>query len=246
MADWDDQFGSWDGGQTWDADSGGNPGDVTPYLSRITSKHNQQPDFIAFLTALLQPLADAIAINGDDLLSAFDLDTAVGVQLDAVGLWVGRTRQLTLPIVGVYFTYNTGPGYQLGIYKGPFDPSTGLVALPDAQYRTLLKAVINANHWNGSIPGAYVAYGLLFAGTPFSVLIYDYQDMTMSLALIGAVPDALTKALFTGGYLSLKPIGVHVRDYIVPVNSPVFCYNIHGNPGLAGYNTGAYAQYVPG
>lgn len=221
-------------------------GDVTPYLNRITSEHNQQPNYIAFLTAILQPLADSIAAL-EQMLESFDLETAVGVQLDMIGQWIGRTRFLTVPITGVYWTYNTGPGYNIGIYKGPFDPVSGLVALPDMQYRLYLEAVAAANQWDGTIPGAYAAYALLFEGTPFEVLIYDWQDMSMTFALLGAVPDALTQALFTGGYLSLRPDGVRVRDYIVPaVPGPVFGYAGSGDPNIAGYNVGAYANFFPG
>lgn len=217
------------------------------YLDLITSEHNQKQKFMDMLSAVFQPLADGIDLSYV-LSQSFDLDVAVGVQLDIVGLWIGRTRDLQVPIAGVYFTYNIGPGFGVGIYKGPFDPVTGLVKLPDAQYRLLLKATASRNQWNGSIPGAYAAYEILFAGTPFEVLIYDYQDMTMSFALIGGLPDAITRALFTGGYLSLRPDGVGVRDYIVPgTTGPVFAYNnTMGNPNLAGFNVGAYAEHVPG
>lgn len=222
------------------------PADPSPYLNLITSEHNDKPNFMAMLTGIFQPLVDGLATT-NTLSCLYDIDTAVGVQLDAVGVWVGRTRFLAVPISGVYFTYNIGPGYNNGIYKGPFDPSTGLVALPDEQYRTYLKAVIVANHWDGSMQGAAAAYAALFEGTPFEVLIYDNQDMTMSLALIGGIPDALTLALFTEGYFSLKPDGVHIKEYIVPDNptAPVFCYDITTNPDLAGYNNGAYALHIP-
>lgn len=216
------------------------------YLDLITSEHNKKEKFMAMLGLTMEPLADGIDLSYM-LSQNFDLDTAIGVQLDIVGLWIGRTRDLQVPITGVYFTYNTGPGYNIGIYKGPFDPVTGLVRLPDDQYRLLLKATAARNQWNGSIPGAYAAYAILFQGTNFEVLIYDFQDMTMSFAMLGGVPDAVTKALFTGGYLSLRPDGVGVRDYIVPaVDGSVFGYNGTGNPNIAGYNVGAYAQHISG
>lgn len=216
------------------------------YLNLVTSEHRDKPNYIAMLTAFLQPMVDGIN-QTLDMPNLYDLDEAVGVQLDVLGLWIGRSRFLKTPITGVYFTYNTGPGYNVGIYKGPFDPVDGLTALPDGQYRTYLKAVAAANQWNGTITGAYAAYAILFEGTPFSVVIYDFQDMSMSLALLGGVPDALTQALFTGGYLSLKPAGVRIREYIVPVNpdAPVFAYNITGDPRFGGYNVGAYAKHIP-
>lgn len=216
------------------------------YLDLITSEHNQKPKYMAILSQFLTPLVQMKAI-AQSLNTLFDLDNAVGVQLDILGLWIGASRQLKTLITGVYFTYNTGPGYNIGIYKGPFDPTTGITSLPDAQYRLLLKATAAANQWNGEIESAYEDYDILLAGTPFSVLIYDWQDMSMTFALIGGVPDAVTEALFTGGYLSLKPDGVRVRDYITQaVPGPVFGYAGAPDLPIAGYNVGAYAKFSPG
>lgn len=216
------------------------------YLNLITSEHRSHPDFLAMLTAYMQPIIDGknVALT---LPIIFDLDTAVGVQLDVDGIWIGRSRNLQVPITGVYFTFDIGPGFDQGIFKGPFDPSTGLVSLPDEQYRTLLKATAAANQWDGSIPGAYAAYAILFAGTPFDVLIYDWQDMTMSFVLIGGIPDAVTTALFVGGYLSLRPEGVGVREYVVPgVVGPMFAFDTVDNPNLAGFDQGAFGTFYEG
>ena len=58
-----------------------------------------------------------------ELRTAFDLDTAIGRQLDAVGVRVGRTRHLHTPLEGVYFSWNTeGVGWNEGIWKGRYDP----------------------------------------------------------------------------------------------------------------------------
>lgn len=247
-ARWDNPFGDWDDGQTWDAGTAPNVGDVTPYLDRITSKHNQQPDFIAFLTAILQPLADALALAESALVTCFDLDTAVGVQLDMVGLWIGRTRQLSIPISNVYFTLDTGPGCDMGILRGPFDPGTQLLNLPDAQYRTLLYATVAANHWDGTIVGAHNAYAIIFGPSGFSLLIRDFDDMSMDFILGGPIPDAVTLALFKGGYLSLKPAGVRVNRYIVSDNSaaPIFMLDCVPSPFVAGLDVGAFAKIYPG
>lgn len=224
------------------------PADPSLYLNRITSEHNQQPDFIAFLTALLQPLVDQLEINSTDLMTAFDLDTAVGVQLDAVGVWIGRSRQLSVPITGVYFTFDIGPGFDKGIFRGPFDPPDSIVSLPDDQYRILLYATVAANHWDGTIPGAYAAYAIIFGPGGYVLMIRDWQDMSMDLILAGPVPDALTLALFEGGYLSLKPVGVRIRDYISPgVPGKMFMFDAPpSSPYFAGFDKGAFANVTPG
>lgn len=241
MLSWDEDGLYWDGDLIWDnADAG----DIPKYLGLVTNRFNQKPNFMTMLAAIIGPLAGTEAVL-NNMPTLFDIDSAVGVQLDILGMWIGRTRNLKVPITGVYFTYNTGPGYNSGIYKGPFDPVSGLVSLPDPQYRTYLKAVIASNRWNGTLGGAYAAYQILLDGTPFVIFIYDYQDMSISYALIGGIPDALTLALFTGGYLSLKPMGVRIRDYVVPVVAgPVFAYNLAASDLTAGYNVGHYAKRI--
>lgn len=219
---------------------------LSQYLDLITSEHNQKPKYMAMLAALFQPMVDGEnQINALETL--FDLDTATGVNLDIIGIWIGRSRNLQVPITGVYFTFDIGPGFDIGIFKGPFDPISGLVALPDEQYRTLLKATAARNQWDGTITGAYAAYAILFTGTPFQVYIYDYQDMTMSFVLGGGIPDALTQALFTEGYLSLKPDGVGIREYVVPgVVGPMFAFDTIGNPDFAGFDQGAFGTFFDG
>lgn len=216
-------------------------GDVTPYLALVTSEHSDKPKFMAMLGFLLQPIADLIqtvaAFPND-----YDLDTAVGEQLDVVGAWVGRSRYLTVPLPNVYFSFDiAGLGFDQGTWQGPFDPTTGQVALADDAYRTLLRAVIAANTWDGTIPGAYNAFNnILFAGKPFVVLVQDNKDMTMYLALWGPSPDAVTLALFQTGELALKPVGVQEFFFVQSVPSvPYFGFDVE-NPYISGLDVGAW------
>jgi hypothetical protein len=161
------------------------------------------------------------------LPAAFDLDAAVGAQLDAVGLWVGVTRKLNVEVSGVYFSFDTdGLGWDEGSWWAPGDPSTSVVSLPDDAFRTLIRARIGANHWDGTIPGAYVAWDSLFAGTSFYVMIEDLGTMNMNQVLTGGTPDVITSALFTGGYLDISPAGVGVNPIVGSTTSSksgLFC-----------------------
>lgn len=245
---WDQPDLTWDSGLTWDAGDSPNPGDVTPYLNLVTSEHRYKPKFIAMLTEYLQPIADGVAV-ANSLVTMFDIDTALGLQLDIIGLWVGRSRSLSVPISDVYFAFDDGPGFDSGILRGVFDPQTQLLFLPDAQYRTLLKATIAANHWDGTIFGAYEAYAIMFGPGGYTMLIIDFQDMSMDLVLGGPVPDAVTLALFLGGYLSLKPVGVRVRNYIVSANSSAKIFMFDAGPDsplVGGFDTSAFPSYYPG
>ena len=209
------------------------------YPGLVTSQH-QQPRFTALVAVLTQPLVDAQALLAS-LPAAFDVDTAVGVQLDAVGLWVGISRVLRVPLSGVYFTWGVeGVGWAQGIWKGPYDPENGLTSLPDDVFRRLIKARIAANAWNGSIPGAYDVWESAFADTGSIIMIQDNQDMSMVVGIAGMRPDAVTQALLMGNYIPLKPEGVRVSWYAVTQDGgPLMAWGCQGD-GLDGWGAGRW------
>ncbi|MEK6319934.1 MAG: DUF2612 domain-containing protein, partial [Burkholderia gladioli] len=103
--------------------------DLDDYTSLITSEHQPQPRFMALVGALVSPLVDQMNVVAS-MPALFDLDNAVGDQLDKVGEWVGLSRQVSTPLTGVYFSFDiVDLGFDQGTWKGPFDPDTGLVSL---------------------------------------------------------------------------------------------------------------------
>lgn len=239
---------SWDSGQPgakydvglqWDVNVGPNLGNPQVYLDLVTSGHNKKPKYMQMLAATLGPIADIIATIS--LFPAyFDLDAAVGDQLDIIGVLVGVSREIRTPLTGVFFSWDTaGVGWEQGSWSEP--GATQLSTLPDDNYRTLIRARIAANSWDGSIPGAYLVWDQAFAGTGYGILIQDLGGCHMILALTGPVPDAITKALFTGGYLSLKPAGVKVDEYLTPAydDAPYFAWDADG-PNIKGWDAGAW------
>jgi len=238
---------AWDSGLQWDVNVGPNPGDISAYLALVTSGHNDKPKFMATMALLLQPIADIFALV-KSMPALFDLDNAVGDQLDKVGEWVGVTRNISVPLPGVYFSLDqAGLGLNEGSLKGEFDPVAGLLVLPDQNYRTFLRARIASNQWDGTIPGAYAAWDVLFAGTGYGILIQDAGNMSMILALTGPVPDAVTNALFVGGYLSLKPSTVRISNYIAPAiaDTPYFGIGV-SNAVIAGLDSGTFGNTTAG
>src|ERR1700761_2587677 len=114
--------------------------DVSKYLDLVTSEHADKPNFNAMIAVLTQPFVDMQNLMAS-MPGLFDLDTAIGAQLDRVGLWVGISRVLKIPLQGVYFSFDTeGLGWDQGTWKGPFDPADQLVSLGDEPYRRLLRA----------------------------------------------------------------------------------------------------------
>lgn len=132
------------------------------YTGLITSEHASAPNFVAMVGSIAQAFVD-VQNQLAAIPSAYDLDVAVGVQLDAVGLWVGVTRNVNTPLTGVYFSLDVaGLGFDQGVWQGPFDPSTGITSLDDDTYRLLIRARIAANHWDGTLEGSAAILALIF------------------------------------------------------------------------------------
>jgi hypothetical protein len=91
---------------------------MSKYTDLITNYHATKPLFFQHVDLSTRPLLDtSTALNS--LITAFDIDTAVGVQLDILGEWIGRSRYVAVPISGIFFSWDTdGLGYDQGVWQG--------------------------------------------------------------------------------------------------------------------------------
>ncbi|MBG0865517.1 DUF2612 domain-containing protein [Burkholderia sp. 9779_493] len=218
--------------------------DQTEYTALITSEHSDKPRFMAVVSTLVQPLVDQMNLI-DSMPGKFDLDVAVGDQLDTIGVWVGVSRKIRTPLTGIYFSFDiAGLGFDQGTWKGPFDPDTGLTVLDDDTYRLVIRAKIGANHWDGTLEQSAAILNSIF-DTDTHVFIEDHQDMSMTIGIAGKVPPATFLALLSGGYIPLKPEGVRVNYTIVTTidGSPLFGFDM-SNQLVAGFDVGAWSRPV--
>ncbi len=202
----------------------------------------QPNNFMSVIAALTQPLADTIAVYAS-IPVFYDLDLAVGEQLDVIGVWIGVSRYLDVAISGVFFSFDIpGLGFDEGVWDG-FDPSGSgeLTALPDAEYRLLLYATIAANHWNGTIPQADALLNAFWNPLGYTIRIIDFQNMTMSFVLSGPPLTPLLSALYTGGYLDVRPAGVEVLNHYYTSGGPVFGFDIE-SALVAGFDVGVWVS----
>ncbi|AJY39201.1 DUF2612 domain-containing protein [Burkholderia humptydooensis] len=218
--------------------------ELNDYTSLITSEHSDKPRFMATISALVQPLVDQMGVL-QSMPGKFDLDNAVGVQLDDVGLWVGVSRKIRTPLTGVYFSFDiAGLGFDQGTWKGPFDPDTGLTILDDDTYRLVIRAKIGANHWDGTLEQSAAILNSIFDADTH-VFIEDHQDMSMTIGIAGKIPPATFLALLSGGYIPLKPEGVRVNYTIVTTvdDAPLFGFDMN-SALVAGFDVGAWGRSV--
>lgn len=371
------------------------PALLSKYTSLITSEHDLKPKFMAMIAAMIQPSVDLQNVLRS-MLNAYDIDFAIGAQLDTVGLWVGASRNLEEPISGVFFSWGvSGLGWGQGTWFNPsfnqgvpllgtriqssggsailkyeisfgsgvaghtytasvlvlnqgltavtvnmnagttgvpgafllippgqtvqvnvsifetgsncgvgvpcsqqlrfntagvgdamdivaFNPVyqdnggpnlitgpsttfggswTGfggnsvtltqnfpglvtslLITLPDDSYRTLLRGVIAANQWDGTVPGAYEIFNTVFGIEGFQILIVDNQDMTMTIIVLAQVLDAVAKSLLLSGLIIVRPAGVRITGYFGAVQ-PVFGFGEESSL-ISGWGVGNWLQLV--
>lgn len=191
------------------------------------------------LKSLAEPLTGLQAFLAS-LPQAFDVDSAIGAQLDIVGIWVGRSRYIATPIPNVWFSFDLdGVGFDQGAWKGVYDLDGGMTSLDDDHYRILLKAKIAANQWDGTLPGAKAVLDSVF-GSGTAVFIQDNMDMSMTVGVSGKVPSAVTLALLAGGYIPLKPSGVRVNYLVVTADeTPMFGFDVE-NKFISGFDIGSW------
>lgn len=217
--------------------------DAQDYLDLIASQYAGQPNFRSVITANVDVPVRVQHIL-ESLIALFDIDTPpVGQQLDIIGQWVGVSRNVAIPISGVFFTWDGAPsvGWDYGVWQATGQPSD-ITVLPDDVYLNLILATIAANNWDGTTDGAYAIWDQLF--TNFTIIIQDYLDMSYALVIAGGVVDSLTLALITGGYITLRPQGVEISNYFISVgNNPIFSWDVD-SALLKGWDDGYWATEV--
>lgn len=214
------------------------------YLNLITSEHRDKPNFTAMISLDVSTMVQVQELLMEMVIPLYDVDTAVGQQLDVIGIWVGFSRNVQVPLLGVFFEWdgsNPYVGWDYGIWQDEDSPAA-ITILPDDVYRKFIKAKIAANHWDGTTDGAYEVWSEAFPD--IELLIQDGLDMSYKIAFVGGIVDALTAAVIIGGYLPLKPEGVRISEYLFPVNDgPLFAWDVE-NTFLAGWDDGSWPRVI--
>lgn len=184
--------------------------DIKNYTDLITSQHHDKPNFITWLTSALSKIKDGTDAT-DSIVSAFDIDIAVGVQLDILGIQLGVNR-----VVNFQPTGGTSP------------------VLDDDTYKLCLKAKIAINQWDGTTPSVYSLWSTLFPTS--RLIIADNQDMSIN-AIVFSLNTQIQKDLIAHGYIIPKPEGVFMTYTFA--SDILFAYDTT-NSNFAGYDSGSW------
>lgn len=218
---------------------------MSKYTEKITNYHATKPLFEQHIDLITRPFTDIVKAQ-ENFIREFDLDKAVGVQLDVVGEWVGRGRNVSVPITNVYFSWDTeGLGWDQGSWKGPFYPDAGFTQLSDDVYRMVLKAQIAINTWDGTIGHLEDILEIIFAGSGIDMQIIDNQDMSITINAIAINGIANTSAelisVIKSGELNIKAGGVRVKSLnVIDPAHPLFGFDTQSTV-ITGYDAGYWS-----
>lgn len=170
------------------------------YRKLITSEYRYAQKYNAMLKKLISYGLD-MDTAAENLILSFDVDTAVGAQLDILGRIVGVSRTVS------------------------FQPSVGSPVLSDDVYRLVIKAKIVKNVWKGTIDELYSLWIVLFPSTKV-LQVQDLQDMSFNLVLQGDY-TTLERELVLHGYIIPKPEGVRINilTFLDMNGRPLFSYD---------------------
>jgi len=180
------------------------------YLNLLTVKTTVE--FQQWLLTCLNILNDVTNCLSS-ITSAFDLDYAVGVQLDTLGEIIGASRTVN------------------------FQPSNGVSpVLDDNTYRLLLRATIANNHWDGRIGSLYPIWNNLFPGG--HITIVDNQNMTAEVVMTGSF-TSIVQDLISHDLIVPRPETV---QYTYSFGSlPFFGFSTTNTAYIAGFDTGKWS-----
>lgn len=184
------------------------------YSTLITGEHSDKAKFMALVAATTGIVADTTATL-QSFPVQFDIDQAVGAQLDIIGLWVGVSRVIPDVLTTQYFGFSDnvnalgfgelsnpsvgGVFYDLG---DSFDASTTL--LNDTQYRQLLYAQILNNQADGTASNL-VAAAQDITNAPCELV--DPGNLSITLK-VGSPVNLLAQAMITELDVLPVPAGV--------------------------------------
>lgn len=225
------------------------------YHRLITSQYRSSPKFVAMVKKLAEYGLD-LDEAAENLISAFEIDTAVTAQLDILGVIVGVSRELEfepsaestgdvicpspseMDINDFPIIYTPEPAYMAStnFISGP-DPvelSTERNLIDDDLFRLLIKARIIQNAWKGTINELYDLWDAIM-GEGKHLQIQDLQDMSFNIVLQGDY-TALERELIIHAYIIPKPEGVRINilTFVSTDGLPLFSYD---------FNTMEYSGY---
>ena len=188
---------------------------TTDYSLLVPSENRGKPKFMAMVSGVSGTWSDLSALLAT-IPSKFDMDTAMGTQLDTVGAWVGQSRAIPNSLLLQFFGFadsvtalNMGEETHPetgGRFCGEGESLTATTVLSDPEFRILIKGKILRNITKGSTADIIAALQYMFGA---SSVVDDPGTMAIGLA-IGRPLTYVERAILTQLDILPRPSGVHI------------------------------------
>lgn len=164
---------------------------IAYYASLLIFQYTTQPNAVATVQAVVTPvIMDKVLL---DVQNAFDIDTAIGVQLDVIGKYVGVSRN--------GFTFH------------------GPITLDDDDFRVLITLKIIQNNAGSSLSVIQDLIDVYFSGQMF---VFDYATMRLSYYLDHTLGNQNLVEMIITQHLLPKPMGVQLSSVIYAADTSHF------------------------
>jgi hypothetical protein len=138
----------------------------------------------------------------------YNIDSAVGTQLDVLGQWIGFSRKLD--ISKRWFSFNElYEGFDLGNWYVFGDVPYESVTLTDQLYRVVLKAKILINQFDGTRSSFEAILSQLFSLDDITFQVVQESPMNIVVTVIGSI-NQIIFFLITENILDFTPVGVNI------------------------------------
>lgn len=182
--------------------------------NRIYAQYADKPKAVAWYNItpnMAQPLFDTF----DAVRMSYDIDTAVGAQLDVIGRIVVIDRGFESFVVFDPDTYFGGSGdaCQFGGIDSQFESVGTTVSneVSDAIFRVLIRAKIAKNNNDATLDGIASALSFITESSPIRVV--DNENMTMSVSFGSELTD-IERFVFNTFDVVPRPQGVRFLGYV--------------------------------
>ena len=182
--------------------------------TRIYAQYSDKPKAVQWYN-ITPSLGDEISNAYELVRSTYDIDAAVGAQLDVIGRIVVIDRGFESLVVFEPDTYFGGIGLasQFGGVDSQFE-STGEVLsseVSDAVFRILIRAKIAKNNSEATMDGVVDALSYITSSSPIQVI--DNENMTMSVSFGSELTD-IERFVFNTFDVVPRPQGVQFLGYV--------------------------------
>ena len=186
---------------------------VLYYCNLLIIQYRGKPKATGMIQTLVTPVVmDQLPTQ---VMNAYALDSAIGVQLDVIGKYVGISRY----------------GYTF----------TSAVTLNDIDYLTVIKLKIMQNSLGSSLADIQSLISIYFPGI---LRVFDYKNMHMDYFFDTTIGSSTLLEFFIKQRLLPKPMGVQMGVLIyAPIANKFFGFRTYQAPGynISPFNT--YSSY---